>query len=120
MRSDTSVVCSGLIAGGVECRVARAETVEDQLAVLTPGAGDFLHRLDTGPHDLTAPFIQELASPGGGGVIPELPIAFLQQAGRAGFPEGVTAIVSTFLFVVKGWIALQPCSTRTCTVPHAS
>src|ERR1017187_6992020 len=60
------------------------EIIEDQLAVLTHGTGDPLHRLDTGSHHLTAPFVEELSSPGGGVVIPELLKSFLKKVGPNG------------------------------------
>src|SRR6202022_3404259 len=47
--------------------------------MLTQGAGDLFHGLDTGPQDLAAPFVEELASPGGRVVIPELLKGFLQK-----------------------------------------
>jgi hypothetical protein len=40
--------------------------------MLTQGAGDLFHGLDTRPQELAAPFVEELASPGGRVVIPEL------------------------------------------------
>src|ERR1039457_3969420 len=56
-----------------------AEVVEDQFAMPTQGAGDLFHGLDPGPQDLAAPFVEELASPGGRVVIPELLKGFLQK-----------------------------------------
>ena len=49
--------------------------------MLTHGTGDLLHRLDAGAHHLTTPFVEELSSPGGGVVIPELLKGFLKKAG---------------------------------------
>src|SRR6202030_3053255 len=40
-----------------------AEVVQDQRTVRAQRSGDLLHRLDAGPHDLTAPLIEELAGP---------------------------------------------------------
>jgi len=55
------------------------EVVEDQLAVLTQRAGDLLHRLKAGRHGLAAPFVEELAGPGGRVVVPELLENLLEQ-----------------------------------------
>lgn len=52
--------------------------------MLAQGAGDFLHRLDSGAHYLTAPFVEEFASPGGGVVVPELLKCFLKKVGTDG------------------------------------
>ncbi|MDT0497722.1 hypothetical protein RM530_10145 [Algiphilus sp. W345] len=41
------------------------EIVEQQLAVSTQGADEFLHGLDARAHGLGAPLIEELAGPGG-------------------------------------------------------
>jgi hypothetical protein len=56
--------------------------------MLTEGAGDFLHRLDAGAHGLPAPFIEELASPGGRVVIPELLEGFLEKVS----PDGLQVV----------------------------
>jgi len=48
------------------------------------GAGDFLHRLDTGSHGLIASEIQEQARPCGRGVFPELLKIFFEEIGRDG------------------------------------
>src|SRR2546422_1399707 len=47
--------------------------------MLAQGAGDLLHGLDAGPHGLSAPLIEELASPSGRVVIPELLKDFLEK-----------------------------------------
>ena len=43
-----------------------------------------VHGLDAGPHDLAAPFIEELAGPHGGVVIPELLKGFLKKVSADG------------------------------------
>src|SRR3954447_8155305 len=53
--------------------------VQDQFAMLTQRASDLLHRLDAGPHDLAAPFIEELSRPDRGVVIPELLESFFEK-----------------------------------------
>src|SRR6476620_9689564 len=62
-----------------------SEVVEDQLAMLTQRACDLLHRLDAGTQSLAAPFIEELAGPGGRVVIPELLEGFFEQVSADGF-----------------------------------
>src|SRR3990172_12107845 len=59
--------------------LARAEIVEQQLAMGTHGAGKLLHRLNSRAHGLRAPLIEELAGPDGRVVIPEALERFLQQ-----------------------------------------
>jgi len=66
----------------------RPEIIEDEFTMLTEGAGDFLHRLDAGAHGLPAPFIEELASPGGRVVIPELLEGFLEKVS----PDGLQVV----------------------------
>ena len=61
------------------------EVVEDQFPVLPAGAGDLLHGLNTGPHGLATPFIEELAGPGGRVVLPELLEGFLEKVSPDGF-----------------------------------
>ena len=56
--------------------------------MLMQGAGDFLHRLDAGAHGLPVPFIEELASPGGRVVIPELLEGFLEKVS----PDGLQVV----------------------------
>src|SRR5215469_16701535 len=56
--------------------------------MLTEGASDCLHRLDAGAHGLPAPFIEELASPGGRVVIPELLEGFLEKVS----PDGLQVV----------------------------
>jgi hypothetical protein len=46
--------------------------------MLTQRAGDLLHGLNAGPHDLAAPVIEELSGPDGRVVVPELLKGFLQ------------------------------------------
>jgi hypothetical protein len=60
-------------------QLLRPEIVEDELAVLMQQTGDRLYRLDAGPQALAAPFIEEVARPGGRVVIPEVLESFLQQ-----------------------------------------
>ena len=60
------------------------EIVEQQGTVSAQGAGDFLHRLDTGSQGLIAPEIQEHAGPGGRGVFPELLKIFFEEIGTDG------------------------------------
>src|SRR5262249_7322239 len=80
-----------------------AEIIEDQLAMLAQGAGDFLHRLDTGAHDLATPFVEEPPGPGGGGVIPELLKAFLQKVSADSLQvvaEQIAEAEALFLFEI--------------------
>src|SRR5690242_14218398 len=62
-----------------------AEIVEDEFPVLTQGASDLLHGLDAGAHRLSAPLVEELASPPGRVVIPKLLKGFLEKVGPNGF-----------------------------------
>ena len=56
-------------------------------------SGDLLHRFDARAHDLTAPLIEELASPGRRFILPELLEILLQQIGSHG-PQVVTQQVA--------------------------
>lgn len=49
------------------------------------GAGDLLHGLNAGAHGLRAPFVEELASPGGRVVVPELLKPFFKKICVDGF-----------------------------------
>jgi hypothetical protein len=60
------------------------EIVEDQLPVLAQRAGDLLHGFDAGTHRLAAPFVEELAGPGGRVVIPELLEGLLEKVSPDG------------------------------------
>ena len=56
--------------------------------MLAEGAGGSLHRLDAGAHGLPAPFIEELASPGGRVDVPELLEGFLEKVS----PDGLQVV----------------------------
>ena len=78
------------------------EIVEDQLAVLAERAGDLLHGLDAGSHGLAAPFVEELAGPGGRVVIPELLEGFLEKVSADGLQVVAQQIAeSEALFVFQ-------------------
>ena len=64
-----------------------------------PGAGDFLHRLDTGSQGLIAPEIQEHAGPGGGGVFPKLLKIFFEEIGTDGLEVVAQQIAQTELLL---------------------
>lgn len=67
--------------GATGDRALGAEPVEQQIAMCSQHAGDFLHRLQPRAHDLLAPAVQEAASPGRGHVLPEeLEVLFEQIA----------------------------------------
>src|SRR5215831_11714010 len=61
-----------------------AEIIEDQFAVPAEGSGDFFHRFDARPHDLTAPVVEELGVPCRGVVVPELLKVLLEEVGAHG------------------------------------
>jgi hypothetical protein len=48
----------------------RPEIVQDEFAALAQGAGNLLHGLNSGAHDLAAPLVEEPSGPGDGVVIP--------------------------------------------------
>jgi hypothetical protein len=86
----------------LEISFLRPEVVEDEFAVLTQRAGDLLHRLNPGPHGLAAPFVEELAGPGGGVVVPELLEGFLEQVRADGLQVVAEQIAETeVLFVLE-------------------
>ena len=62
-----------------------AEIIEDEFPVLTQGASNLLHGLDAGAHGLSAPLVEELASPRGRVVIPKLLKGFLEKVRPNGF-----------------------------------
>ena len=66
----------------------RPETIEDEVTMLTEGAGDFRHRRDAGAHGPPARFIKEPASPSGRVVIPELLEGFLEKVS----PDGLQVV----------------------------
>jgi hypothetical protein len=55
------------------------------MRLLTQGSRDLLHGFNAGAHGLAAPFIEELAGPSGGVVIPELLKGFLKKVSANGF-----------------------------------
>jgi hypothetical protein len=61
------------------------EIVEDQVTVFAHRAYDLLHGLNSGAHDLTAPFVEKPAGPDSGVVFPELLKGFLKKVGPDGF-----------------------------------
>ncbi len=83
----------------------RAEIVEDKLAVLTHRAGNLLHGLNPGAHRLPAPFVEELAGPGGRIADPELLKGFLQQTGADGSQVVTKQIAEPELLLVTEVIA---------------
>src|SRR6266568_6222253 len=62
-----------------------SEVIEDEFAMLAQRPCDFLHRLDAGTPGLAAPFIEELAGPGGGIVFPQPLEVLLEKIGSDGF-----------------------------------
>jgi hypothetical protein len=81
------------------------EGVEDELAVLTQGAGNLLHRLDAGPHDLATPFVEEFAGPRGRVVIPELLKNFLEQISADGLQVVTEQITEAEVLLIAEIVA---------------
>src|SRR5215831_2028695 len=95
------------IPEGVD-QLSRPEVVEDQLPVLTPGAGDLLHGLNAGAHGLPAPFVEELASPGGRVVVPELLKRFFEKIRADGFQVVAEEVAEAeVLLVTKILVAFE-------------
>ena len=87
------------------------ETVEDQLAVITHGAGDLFHGLDARSHDLAAPFVEEFCRRGGRVVIPELLKDFLEKVGADGLQvvaENIAKPETLFCFQILFPFEEQP------------
>ena len=76
--------------------------------MFTHGAGDLLHRLDLGAHDLPTPLLQKLSGPGGRVVIPKLLKGFLKKVS----PDGLQVVAEQVaqpkaLFDLQILLALQ-------------
>src|SRR6516162_11935256 len=73
--------------------------------MLAQGAGDLLHGLDAAAHGLAAPFVEELACPGGRVVVPELLKSFLEKVSPDGFEVVAEEIAQPKVLLVAEMIA---------------
>ena len=79
--------------------------------MLADRAGDLLHGLDAGTHDLTAPLVEKLAGPGGRAVLPELLKRLLEKVSPDDLqviPERVAQAEALFLLQILFALEQEP------------